>query len=362
MTEALRGWRKAPMPTSWTTAERAFESSPDNEVRRLARELSVVFGDGRALQDLMHIAASKSVDPVARHDALRVLVEARGPGMVPLLSRLLDDRDLGADAARGLAAFDDPDLPAFLLESLPKLKEPARDAAIVTLSSRPAWARLMLAAVASKKIDRSRIPAFQVRQMATFPGEDLRRQVSALWPELKAVSATKRKRIETLKTTLTAAALAAADRPNGRRRFVQTCAACHTLFGQGGKIGPDLTGAQRTNLDYLLENIVDPSALVAPAYRMSTVALADGRVLNGILSDQSGPTVTVQTPTERLIVNRSEIEEVRKSELSLMPEGQLDVLAEKEVRDLIAYLMSPQQVPLPVDQRPGDARVSRTPP
>jgi len=72
--------------------------------------------------------------------------------------------------------------------------------------------------------------------------------------------------------------------------------------------------------------------------------------------------VTVQTPTERLIVNRSEIEEVRKSELSLMPEGQLDVLAEKEVRDLIAYLMSPQQVPLPVDQRPGDARVSRTPP
>jgi putative heme-binding domain-containing protein len=195
--------------------------------------------------------------------------------------------------------------------------------------------------------------------MATFPGEDLRRQVSALWPELKAVSATKRKRIDNLKTTLTASSLAAADRPNGRRRFVQTCAACHTLFGQGGKIGPDLTGAQRTNLDYLLENIVDPSALVAPAYRMSTVALADGRVLNGILSDQSGPTVTVQTPTERLIVNRSEIEEVRKSALSLMPEGQLDVLAAKEVRDLIAYLMSPQQVPLPVGAANSEARASK---
>ena len=161
---------------------------------------------------------------------------------------------------------------------------------------------------------------------------------------------------------LTAQSLAAADRPNGRRRFVQTCAACHTLFGQGAKIGPDLTGAQRANLDYLLENIVDPSALVAPAYRMSTVALADGRVLNGILSDQAGPTVTVQTPTERLIVNRSDIEEVRRSELSLMPEGQLDVLPEKEVRDLIAYLMSPQQVPLPVDKPKSEASASRMPP
>jgi putative membrane-bound dehydrogenase-like protein len=359
MAEALRGWRKAPMPASWTSAERGWEASPDNEVRRLARELSVVFGDGRALQDLMHIAASKGVDPAARRDALRVLVEARGQGMVPLLCRLLDERDLGPDAARGLAAFDDPDLPAFLLKRLSSLKEPTRDAAIVTLCSRPAWARLLLAAVASKQIDRSRVPAFQVRQMATFPGEDLRRQVSALWPELKAVSATKRKRIESLKSTLTASSLAAADRPNGRRRFVQTCAACHTLFGQGGKIGPDLTGAQRANLDYLLENIVDPSALVAPAYRMSTVALADGRVLNGILIDQSGPTVTVQTPTERLIVNRAEIEEVRKSELSLMPEGQLDVLAEKEVRDLIAYLMSPQQVPLPIGAASSEARASK---
>ncbi|HUE14498.1 MAG TPA: PVC-type heme-binding CxxCH protein [Planctomycetaceae bacterium] len=359
MAEALRGWRKAPLPATWKSVQSALEASSDKEVRRLARELSVVFGDGRALADVMRIAASKSSDPAARHDAVRVLVEARGEGTVPLLCRLLDDRDVGPDAARGLAAFDDPSLPALLLTQLPKLRETVRDAAIVTLCARPNWARLLLAAVASGQVDRARVPAFQVRQMSTFPGEDFRKQVAALWPELKSISATKRKRIDQLKHVLTASTLSAADRPNGRQRFAQTCATCHTLFGQGAKIGPDLTGGQRTNLDYLLENIIDPSALVAPAYRMSTVVLADGRVLNGILNDQSGPTLTVQTPTERLLINRSEIEEVRKSELSLMPEGQLDVLAAKDVRDLIAYLMSPQQVPLPAGKPNGEARASK---
>ena len=195
--------------------------------------------------------------------------------------------------------------------------------------------------------------------MSTFPGDDIRRHVAALWPELKSISATKRRRIDQLKSVLTAENLLSADRPNGRHRFAQTCASCHTLFGQGGRIGPDLTGSQRSNLDYLLENIIDPSALVAPAYRMSTVVLSDGRVLNGILSDQGGPTVAMQTPTERLVLNRSDIEEIRKSGLSLMPEGQLDVLPEKEVRDLIAYLMSPVQVPLPVGTPNGDARASK---
>jgi putative heme-binding domain-containing protein len=272
---------------------------------------------------------------------------------------MLDERDLGPDAARGLAQFDDPQLASLLLAKFAKLKEPTRDAVVVTLCARPASARLLLAAVTSGAIERGRIPAFQVRQMAGFSDAEVRRQVSKLWPELKTMSAAKRARIDQLKSRLAPAALSAADRVQGRRRFAQTCATCHTLFGQGGKIGPDLTGSQRSSLDYLLVNIVDPSALVAPAYRMSTVILSDGRVLNGILNDQARPTVTVQTPTERLVLNRTDIEEIRKSELSLMPEGQLDVLPKNEVRDLIAYLMSPQQVPLPAGTVNNESRAAK---
>jgi putative membrane-bound dehydrogenase-like protein len=360
MVEALRGWRKAPMPASWKSTQTFLESGSDGEVQRLVRELAVVFGDGRALQDVMQIAGSKGTDPAARRDAVRVLAEARSPGLQPLLCAMLDERDLGPDAARSLAAFDDPRLPGLLLSKFAGLKEPTRDAVIVTLCARPASARLLLAAVAARTIDRSRIPAFQVRQMAGFSDPEVQTRISRLWPELRAISATKRKRIEQLKGRFAAGVLATADRVQGRRRFAQTCATCHTLFGQGGKIGPDLTGSQRSNLAYLLENIVDPSAMVAPAYRMSTIALADGRVLNGIVTEQAGPTLAVQTPTERLILNRADIEAIRKSDLSLMPDGLLDVLPENEIRDLLAYLMSPQQVSLPVNQPHGGPSASRT--
>jgi putative heme-binding domain-containing protein len=356
MADALRGWRKAPMPLSWKSAQSGLESSPDAEVQRLVRELSVVFGDGRALRDLQRIADSKGLDPAARRDAVRVLVEARAPGLQPLLLQMLDERDLGPDAARGLAQFDDPQLARLLLAKFAKLKEPTRDAVVVTLCARPASARLLLAAVTSGAIERGRIPAFQVRQMAGFSDVEVRRQVSKLWPELKTISAAKRMRIDQLKSRLAPAVLTSADRVQGRRRFAQTCATCHTLFGQGGKIGPDLTGSQRSNIDYLLENIIDPSAIVQPAYKMSTIALADGRVLNGIVIEQSGATLTVQTPTERLVFNRADVEEIRRSDLSLMPDGLLDVLPEKEIRDLLAYLMSPQQVSLPPDRAPAASR------
>src|SRR6185437_3620494 len=133
----------------------------------------------------------------------------------------------------------------------------------------------------------------------------------------------------------------AADLPNGRKLFEQACASCHTLFGAGGKIGPDLTGAQRSDLGYLLENIVDPAATVSADYHLSTVALNDGRLLNGIVGEHAGngPTLTLQTATERLVVDRGDIEEIRASDLSLMPDGLLDVLDRDQVRDLIAYLM-----------------------
>jgi len=360
MAEALRGWRKAPLPPAWSSTRKMLEPQADDKLKRLVRELSVVFGDGRALKDLVEIADSKTYDAPTRRDALRILVDSRSSSITPLLIRLLRDRDLGAAAAGGLAVYEDDAIPGFLLRNYTDFKDPVREAAIITLSSRPPWARLLLEAVASGKIPRNNVPSFQIRQMSFYSDAEVHRRVSELWPELKSMSVTKRKRIDQLKSALNHESLAAADRTSGRRKFVQTCATCHTLFGQGGKIGPDLTGAQRTSLDYLLQNIIDPSALVAPAYRLSTIALSDGRILNGlVIGDRSGPTLTVQTPTERLVINRSDIEAIRSSDLSLMPEGQLDALGEKEIRDLIGYLMSPQQVPLPPDGRQHEPSASR---
>ncbi len=345
MADALQGRRRASAPGSWEAAMERFSDDQNEEVRRLARELAVVFGDGRALESVFQVAASSEQDTPARRDALRVLVEARADRLLPLLQDLLNDRSLAADAVRGLATIDDPTIPELLLNRYPRLSAQAKDEVIIALSSRPTSAPALLEAVDQGAIGREQVKAFQVRQLLGSMDETVRRQAAELWPELRAIPAEKQSQIERLKIQLDSAKLDQADLSQGRLLFDKTCASCHVLFGVGEPIGPDLTGAQRSELSYLLENIIDPSAAVAEEYRVSTVALADGRVLDGLVLDSGGPTLAIQTPTERINVQREEVEEIRESELSLMPEGQLDVLTPEQVRDLIAYLMSPRQVP-----------------
>jgi putative heme-binding domain-containing protein len=141
--------------------------------------------------------------------------------------------------------------------------------------------------------------------------------------------------------------LAKADKSQGRVQFNKLCASCHTLYGHGGAIGPDLTGSGRDNLDYLLENIVDPSATVNADFRMSVIAMNDGRVLNGLVRSPTDRTITLQSQNELVVLARKEIEQIAPSPLSLMPEGQIDPLTPDEVRDLFAYLMNRTQVALP---------------
>ena len=126
-----------------------------------------------------------------------------------------------------------------------------------------------------------------------------------------------------------------------------SCQNCHTLYGEGGHIGPDLTGANRDNIDYLLDNIVDPSAVIDASFRMSIVALNDGRILNGIITSRTEQILKVQTPTELVTIEMSDVKKIRESTQSMMPEGLLQTFTAEQLRDLFAYLMNPTQVPLP---------------
>jgi putative heme-binding domain-containing protein len=111
------------------------------------------------------------------------------------------------------------------------------------------------------------------------------------------------------------------------------------MYGEGGASGPELTGSGRDDLDYLLSNILDPSGQVPANYRMSDLAMKDGRLLSGIVTSRTPKTLTLQTATEIVVIDVEEIEQVRASDLSLMPEGLLQNIPTDEVRDLIGFLM-----------------------
>ena len=133
-----------------------------------------------------------------------------------------------------------------------------------------------------------------------------------------------------MKQQVLAGDAALANPAHGKAVFQKNCASCHTLFGEGRLVGPDLTGAQRTDLDYVLINVMDPSALVGHAYRVTIVELKDGRVINGIVKGEDASTLTLQTATDRIVV-------------SMMPEGLLNRLSIQDIRDLVKYLNSDVQ-------------------
>jgi putative heme-binding domain-containing protein len=122
---------------------------------------------------------------------------------------------------------------------------------------------------------------------------------------------------------------------------------CHTLYGNGGKIGPDLTGSNRGNLDYILTEILNPSEVIQVGYHLVTITTRDGRTLAGNVAAEDDQQVTLRLIGQDTVVAKSEIASRETSNVSMMPEGLLKTLSQEEVRDLIAYLRTSQQVPLP---------------
>ena len=186
-----------------------------------------------------------------------------------------------------------------------------------------------------------------IRQLQALNDERLNSRLTTVWGTIRRASADKQAKAEQLKSQLTADDLKTADLSHGRTVFAKNCANCHRLFDEGGRLAPDLTGGQRKNLDYVLDNVLDPSAIVPREYKVSVLRLADGRIVQGVIAEETPLGLVVQTANESLPVPTAEIEARKESPLSMMPEGLFDRLTPEEIRDLVAYLASPQQVPLP---------------
>ena len=350
--DGLSGWRRAPKPAGWDAlATRLGQATQlgqgDATQASVVRDLSAVFGDGRAIDEIRRLVLDDKADAGLRLSALEALVRQGGDSVRGICLGLLGDRRFNVLAAEGLSRSDDAEVSQSLVAAYGRFTSPARPKLIGILASRRTFAAALLDAVAEGKIPRDAISAYDLRQIRSLGDPALDARIERDWGGVAETTADKRRRIDSLKESLQPAVLAAADTSHGRRLFETSCGRCHKLFGAGESIGPDLTGGNRTNIDYLLENIVDPSGVVNRDYRMSIVALSDGRVLNGLVTARDDRTLTLVTPTDRHVIPAEDIDEVTVTQQSPMPEGMLDQLSPDAIRDLIGYLMQPAQVPLP---------------
>lgn len=332
----LRGRKGLKKPEGWSAlAEKARGLDPSLPPSRLA----LMLGDQEAMARLKALAVSEQASPEARRDAIDALAEARVPGLAPGLLQWATDPVTRLAAIRALAVYDDPAIPRVLLDRFKTLPDEAQSEVVSTLASRPDWALALLESVGSGNVERRDVSVPVARQILAFGKKDLDAALAKHWGALRATAGDKAERMAHFKDLLSPAALKSADLARGRQVFVRTCGSCHQLYQDGHAVGPNLTGSNRDNLDYVLENVLDPSASVANEYKLVNVATTDGRIVSGIIRERTeSALVLLATEGAQIVVPRSEIEAERISPASMMPDGLFDKLSEAELRDLVLYL------------------------
>ncbi len=348
---ATKGWRKAVAPVGWASFAAVAMKHPEVEVQKRVRELGVLFGDGRALDEVRAVLTDSQAAASERRRALATLLENRAPELGPLLKQVAADTTLAAPAVVGLIQLGDPEASVLAVGKYQWVATDQRQLILNALVSRVDGARVLLNALSDGRISKTELTPFHARQISGLGDASLAKRLLEVWGSIQPPNENKRVIVARFRAQLSTEVLAGANLGRGRELFQQSCAVCHQLYGDGAHVGPDLTGSGRANLDYLLENVVDPSSVVPADYRMSIVSMKDGRVLNGIVSARTDRTLVLQGQGEPVTLERSEITNLETVSQSLMPEGLLENLPADGVRDLLAYLMHSAQVPLPAKER-----------
>jgi putative heme-binding domain-containing protein len=305
---------------------------------------SLKFGQPQAIDRAREIV-NDSASPLAmRRQMLAGIVAANASVAGPLIARLIEDARtpdaLVSDALGAAGAVNDNALADAILTRYGSLAPALQAQAVTSLTKRPAWAMRLLTAVGSGKIEKSKLSAAGAQAIDRLGDEDVSQLLEKVWGRpLRPTSESRIRRVAEIRGILPEGDKGVASR--GRAVFLKTCANCHQFFGDGSALGPELNGADRGNLDFLLTSLVDPSAQIRSEYQAVQVALKDGRVLHGLLADKNAAGMSlIDAERKTTKIADEEIEEAKASDVSLMPEGLLDTLKDDEIRDLFRYLQS----------------------
>jgi putative heme-binding domain-containing protein len=331
-------------------AGRPLTNLPPELVEALAKRgggslsLRLRRGEERAVDEALKVLADARADREARLRLLQVFGEVRQPRAVPVLLGVLAgarEDALRTAALTALQPYDDPAVAGAVINLHDQLTPDVRAAAQTLLLSRRGWTRQLLDAVDAAKVDRRGIPLDAVRRMTVHRDEAIERLVLKHWGKVQgATTARMREQIARYERVVRAGE---GDPYPGKKLFEATCAKCHTLFGRGGHTGPDLTTYQRDDLANLLLHIVNPSAEIREGFETYLVTTQDGRALTGFLVEHDNRVVVLRSADGQDIrLERAQIDGLRAVAQSLMPEGLLDGLTDRQVRDLFAYLRSTQ--------------------
>jgi putative heme-binding domain-containing protein len=304
--------------------------------------LAAAWKDAEALLRARVVSTDRARPDRLRLGLLNDLIAARDQGVWKALATIFENREHESAAFRGqviaaLGKLDDPRVSEFVLGQYAMMEPDLKPAAIVLLTQRSEWVKALVAAVAGKQIPTSALNVTQLRKLQLSKDPEISGRVKQVWGTIRDGRNPQRERIaDQIRILLHRTP---GDPVAGQAVFRKLCAQCHKIYGEGQDVGPEITANGRNDFEQLLSNVFDPSLVIGPGYQATTVATVEGRVMTGLLVEDGQDRVVLKLQGGTLeTIPRSQVDELKTSAVSLMPEELEKQLSTQEIADLCAFL------------------------
>jgi putative heme-binding domain-containing protein len=285
----------------------------------------------------------KPYESLAQLSAIRLLRHAPPDLATPALRSLVHpavDQPLQLAAIAALGEQAMTGVAPMLLEHWPQYTPVVRRAVLGTLLSRRDHVPALVEAIERKHVATADLDAAHADLLLRLSDDQTRPRVEALFRE--RASSDRRSVVESYANALDRRG----DPQSGARVFAHHCMSCHAIQGKGNRVGPDLASVSGRPRAENLADILDPNRAVAPEAVSYVIATRSGRVVSGVIAGESASAVTLRR-AEGIdeVVARSDIEEIRSTGKSLMPEGLEREIRPQDMIDLLEFLRAGEPPP-----------------
>ncbi len=293
-----------------------------------------------ALNEALATIADRKGSASDQSKLIALIAEQRNKSAIPTLSNLLrleksSRRQL--ELVTALQRFSTVRVADLFIDELPKWSGSVRIAAMNAMASRLEWAQLLLDAVDADAIRKEWVAVGNLLAIQEFGCDHCDGLIRKHWGRLRNSPEDKRKEISRV---MQLAAKLDGDQKKGEELYKMLCANCHRMGRIGKRIGPELTGYERDNLQFIIPAIVDPSLAIREEYTTFSLLTRDGQNLSGFLSREDPQSVTMMDMTgTKQVIPRRDIVNLEASHTSLMPEGLTAALNNEQLRDLLTFFV-----------------------
>jgi len=336
MAAALPSTSVLPAPDRWQELSQKIRSDANAP---LLDRLGGIFGDASVLASMREVIVDESAPKAKRQEALRFLKASGDTQCASQFIALLEAPDFRSTVLPLMGRFNDPKVADALIAKLDTLKGAEFHQALSALSSQPILARRLLAEMKDQRLDSKLLTSLHIRQMQTLGDEVINSEIAEVWGRIAETSASAKDTIAKYQKLYAEAPLWAHDaKKDGLAVYTKLCASCHVMNGKGTSLGPDLTGSWTNGVDYFLENIIDPNAVVGESFQLNIITKKDKTIVSGMPADENDTILSIRTLAESVDIPKAEIVTRQVLEQSMMPPGLLESVTKKEVIDLLKFL------------------------